>query len=71
LQIDDSDRVYPGDGVAPLPELLRTLQKIRFEGFLSVELFNPQYWQQPAAMVAREAVEKTRSVVNEALNVRS
>ncbi len=66
-QIDDADRVYPGDGVAPLGELFRTLQAIGFRGFLSVELFNPGYWKQPAPSVAREAIEKTRSAVRRAL----
>jgi 2-keto-myo-inositol isomerase len=66
-QIDDADRVYPGDGVAPLGELFRTLQAIGFRGFLSVELFNPGYWKQPAPSVAREAIEKTRTSVRRAL----
>jgi 2-keto-myo-inositol isomerase len=66
-QIDDADRVYPGDGVAPLGELFRTLRDIGFRGFLSVELFNPSYWKQPAPSVAREAIEKTRTAVRRAL----
>lgn len=66
-QIDDADRVYPGDGVAPLGELFRTLNAIGFRGFLSVELFNPNYWKQPAASVARQAIEKTRAAVRQAL----
>ena len=65
-QIDDSHRVYPGDGVAPLGELMRTLDAIGFRGFLSVELFNRDYWQQPAPEVARCALEKTRAVVRRA-----
>jgi 2-keto-myo-inositol isomerase len=64
--IDDADRVYPGDGVAPLGELFRTLHAIGFRGFLSVELFNPGYWKQPAEIVARQAIEKTRQAVAKA-----
>ena len=52
-QIDDADRVYPGDGVAPLGDLMRTLDAIGFRGFLSVELFNLEYWKQPPGEVAR------------------
>ena len=48
-RIDDSDRVYPGDGVAPLGELIRTLDAIDFRGFLSVELFNPRVLEATAA----------------------
>jgi 2-keto-myo-inositol isomerase len=66
-QIGDADRVYPGDGVAPLGELFRTLHAIGFNGHLSVELFNPDYWKQPAPTVARQAIEKTRASVREAL----
>jgi sugar phosphate isomerase/epimerase len=65
-EIDDAHRVYPGDGVAPLDELLRTLEAIGFRGFLSVELFNRDYWQQPAPEVAQRALEKTRAVVKRA-----
>ena len=68
-QIDDSHRVYPGDGIAPLGELFRTLKAIGFQGFLSVELFNPDYWRQPAQTVARHAIEKTRSAVSQALAI--
>jgi 2-keto-myo-inositol isomerase len=67
-QIDDSHRVYPGDGVAPLGDLFRTLSAIAFRGFLSIELFNPTYWQQPAEEVARTSLEKTRGAVCAALS---
>ena len=60
--IDDRDRVYPGDGIAPLAEILRTLREIGFDGFLSIELFNPTYWQQDALGVARMAIKKVQAV---------
>jgi 2-keto-myo-inositol isomerase len=66
--MDDSHRVYPGDGIAPLGELMRILDAIGFRGFLSVELFNVEYWQHPALDVARRALEKTRAVVRHALS---
>jgi 2-keto-myo-inositol isomerase len=69
-QIDDSYRVYPGDGVAPLAELFRTLYSIGFRGFLSVELFNETYWKQPAEEVARLSITKTRAVVHAALGMK-
>ena len=65
-KIDDSDRVYPGDGVAPLSDLFRTLHSIGFRGFLSVELFNAEYWKRPAPEVAKQAFEKTRGAVMKA-----
>jgi 2-keto-myo-inositol isomerase len=65
-KIQDSDRVYPGDGIAPLGELFRTLHAIGFRGYLSVELFNAEYYKQPAPEVAKRAYEKTRAAVNKA-----
>lgn len=62
--IDDCDRVYPGDGVAPLAEILQTLREIGFDGFLSIELFNPTYWQQDPFEVAQLALRKTKALVD-------
>ncbi|MGC8668484.1 MAG: sugar phosphate isomerase/epimerase family protein [Chthonomonadales bacterium] len=60
--IDDSHRVYPGDGVAPLKELFAILRAIGFSGALSLELFNPTYWKQDALTVARVGLQKLKSV---------
>jgi sugar phosphate isomerase/epimerase len=59
--IKDADRVYPGDGVAPLAEIFRTLREIGFDGSLSIELFNPTYWQQDPLDAARIALEKMKN----------
>jgi sugar phosphate isomerase/epimerase len=56
--ISDKDRVYPGDGIAPLADIIRTLRAIDFNGYLSIELFNPDYWKRDALEVAREALRK-------------
>jgi sugar phosphate isomerase/epimerase len=61
--IKDADRVYPGDGVAPLKEMLRDLFATGFRGTLSLELFNPKYWQEDALVVARTGLEKMKAVV--------
>ncbi len=66
-ELTDAHRVYPGDGVAPLPRVLRTLRENGFRGFLSLELFNREYWQQDAMLVARTGLEKMRSVVEQSL----
>lgn len=65
--INDSHRVYPGDGIAPLPLALRTLHAAGFRGYLSLEVFNRDYWKQDAATVAKTGLEKTRAVVRKAL----
>ena len=43
-KITDADRIYPGDGVAPLVPILRDLHALGFRGMLSLELFNRTYW---------------------------
>jgi len=66
-RIADRDRVYPGDGVAPLGQLLRDLRFIGYSGAISIELFNPTYYQQDPELVARTALEKMRRVIAESL----
>ncbi|HEV3263001.1 MAG TPA: sugar phosphate isomerase/epimerase family protein [Gemmataceae bacterium] len=61
--ITDAQRVYPGDGVAPLKSILRDLRAIGFRGMLSLELFNRDYWKQDPLVVARTGLEKMRSLV--------
>jgi sugar phosphate isomerase/epimerase len=67
-QLTDAHRVYPGDGVAPLAAILRTLRDIGFCGALSLELFNRDYWKQDALAVARTGLEKTKQVVLRAMS---
>lgn len=65
--IRDQHRVYPGDGVAPFKLIVRTLRDIGFRGWLSLELFNPNYWKRPAAEVAKTGLAKMKAVVRNAL----
>lgn len=67
--ITDADRVYPGDGVAPLDAILQTLATNGFCGALSLELFNREYWKQDAAVVARTGLEKMKAAVARALSI--
>jgi sugar phosphate isomerase/epimerase len=64
--IADKDRVYPGDGIAPLDEILQTIAATGFTGALSLELFNRDYWAQDAALVLRTGLEKMRASVAKA-----
>jgi sugar phosphate isomerase/epimerase len=67
-EITDAHRVFPGDGVAPLELLFRTLRDIGFRGMLSLEVFNREYWNQDALYIARAGFEKTREAVLKALS---
>ena len=66
-QLDDSQRVYPGDGVAPLTPLLRGLQQAGGPKVLSLELFNPGYWKQDALTVAKTGLARMKAAVARAL----
>jgi sugar phosphate isomerase/epimerase len=66
-EITDAHRVLPGEGVAPLKEVLRDLHGAGFRGMLSLELFNRELWKPDALHVAKLGLEKTRAVVQAAL----
>jgi 2-keto-myo-inositol isomerase len=65
--LNDGHRVYPGDGVAPLRPMLRDLRDNGFRGYLSLELFNREYWARGAEENLKTAMEKIRSTVRSAM----
>ncbi|MEM7475947.1 MAG: sugar phosphate isomerase/epimerase family protein [Planctomycetota bacterium] len=66
-KINDADRVYPGDGVAPMDHILQTLVAGGFAGTLSLELFNRDYYKLPPQEVANTGLEKMKQCVARAL----
>ena len=60
--INDSNRVYPGDGVAPVTQILQDLYRPGETTVLSLELFNPSYWEQDALTVLKTGLEKMKKV---------
>jgi 2-keto-myo-inositol isomerase len=56
----DRDRVYPGDGIAPLGKFAQYLSRIGYQGYLSLELFIEDYGTLSALEVARIGIEKTK-----------
>ncbi len=65
--IGDRDRVMPGDGIAPIPQILRDVYANGCRAMLSLELFNPEYWKQDALAVAKLGLAKMKAVVQKAL----
>ena len=53
----------PGDGTFDLHRYLELLLATGYEGFLSLELFREDLWQQDPLAVAREGLEKMQQVV--------
>lgn len=66
-EIDDAFRVFPGDGVAPLVDILKTLHSHGGTTVLSLELFNHEYWKRDALTIARTGYEKMQAVAAKAL----
>lgn len=59
----DADRVYPGDGGAPLHQILTDLTNMGGEKVLSLELFNRAYWKEDPLQVAKTGLSKMKSLV--------
>jgi 2-keto-myo-inositol isomerase len=61
----DADRIYPGDGAAPIKQILGDLKKMGGEKVLSVELFNREYWEEDPLDVAKTALQKMKKLTTE------
>jgi len=62
-KLSDSDRVYPGDGVAPWAWLIPQLRAINPKMVLSLELFSQELWKLPAEEVATTGLRKMKAIV--------
>ena len=64
--ITDADRIYPGDGIAPIKQTLKVLLDNRTTPLvLSTELFNKVYYRQDALTVAHTSLEKMKKIVED------
>lgn len=62
-KITDANRLFPGDGVIPLPQIVSAVRRIGYDGVASVEIFRPEYWAREPLSVAKEALEKSKRVL--------
>jgi 2-keto-myo-inositol isomerase len=65
-KLTDADRVYPGDGVAPLRSLLHDLSTGGFRVTLSLELFNRKLWSQDPQSVVKTGLDKLKALFRDA-----
>lgn len=61
--VTDADRVYPGDGLADWQKIVADLEALGYDGYLSLELFNKEYWAAGPEAVAREGMRKLKACV--------
>ncbi|MBK7979154.1 MAG: sugar phosphate isomerase/epimerase [Ignavibacteriae bacterium] len=59
----DKDRIYPGDGILPLVQLIKDLKKINYKGALSLEMFNREHWEKEPYEVAKTGIEKIKRII--------
>lgn len=59
----DSDRVYPGNGVAPYKKIINDLISAGGKKVVSLELFNKNYWEKDAYEVAKTGLQKMKTLV--------
>ena len=64
--LDNTSRYIPGDGVTPLPRILRRLAEKGYAGPLSVELFLPKFQQADPFALAGEIRRKADAVMRQA-----
>lgn len=62
----DKDRVFPGDGILPLPKILKDLKATGYTGCISLELYNPDYYKQDMLQVAKTGLSKTLESIQKA-----
>jgi len=65
-EIKDKDRVFTGDGIAPMDKILQHFDKVGARPVLSLELFNKTYWEMPADECAKIGLEKMKACVAKA-----
>jgi 2-keto-myo-inositol isomerase len=59
-QLQDAHRLFPGEGVIPLAEIVSGLKDIHYDGPVSLEMFRPAYWSLPPEEVARKGIAAIR-----------
>lgn len=62
----DADRVMPGDGVIDLKEELSLLKEKGYDRWLSLELFNAEWWAKDPLETAKIGIERIRILCSEA-----
>ena len=60
----DDKRLWPGEGVIDLDQILSTLKQIGYSEMVSVELFRPEYWDWEIEKTIKVGKEKTIAVIS-------
>ncbi|MDB5116161.1 MAG: sugar phosphate isomerase/epimerase [Mucilaginibacter sp.] len=61
-KVSEPDRVYPGDGIAPLRQILQAIKNPEKPVIISLEVFNQSYYAQDALLVAKTGLAKMKAI---------
>jgi len=61
----DSDRLWPGEGNNGLDRIFKNLMAIGYDGLVTVELFNEEYWELPVDSIYSAAMSKTKDFLRD------
>ena len=59
-KLQDADRVWLGEGYFDLKGVMASLKKMKYNGYISLELFNPDYWKLDPAVAAKMAFQSVQ-----------
>ncbi len=62
----DAERILPGEGDFPIEPLVAHLRAIDYQGFVAVEVMNPQLWQVPPREFGEIAITSLRRLLGQA-----
>lgn len=61
-KISEPDRIYPGDGIAPLKQILQIIKNPDKPVVISLEVFNESYYKQDPLLVAKTGLAKMKAL---------
>lgn len=66
-ELNDGHRLYTGLGVIPLREMLGTIKRNGYTGYLSVEIFRKEYWEEDPDTISLKAKQHLDNVLKQIL----
>lgn len=61
--LKDKNRLYCGQGVIPLVDILKKFKQKSYEGYLSVEIFREEYWKKDPLTISIESLKSLKDVM--------
>ena len=64
-EMKDTDRVFPGEGIYPLKEFLAKITGKGYEGYITLEIFNEEYWKKDPFEIASRGYSSLREYLED------